>query len=102
MYADNITFHCTWKAIYRIQLRLQSDINKTQRWCIKNNMSINPTKTTCMIVESKQKLSCIQDLNLFVNDNSIINLKTQKLLGVYIDENLTWKRHVDKTCKKRV
>ena len=54
MYVDD-TFHCKGKDINEIQLTLQSDINKPQRWCMKNNMAINPTKTTCMIVGSKQK-----------------------------------------------
>ena len=62
MYADDTTFHCKGKDINEIQLILQSDINKTQRWCMKNNMAINPTKTTSMIVGSKQKLSCIENL----------------------------------------
>ena len=102
MYADDTTFHCNGKDIHEIQLILQSDINKTQRWCMKNNMAINPTKTTCMILGSKQKLSCIEDLNLHVNNNRITNVESQKLLGVYIDKNLTWKLHIDKTCKKLV
>ena len=89
MYADDTTFHCKGKDINEIQLILQSDINKTQRWCMKNNMAINPTKTTCMIIGSKQKLSCIEDLNLYVNNNRITNVESQKLLGVYIDKNLT-------------
>ena len=102
MYADDSTFHCKGKDINEIQLILQSDINKTQRWCMKNNMAINPTKTTCMIIGSKQKLSCFEDLNLYVYNNRITNVELQKLLGVYIDKNLTWKLHIDKTCKKLV
>ena len=102
MYADDTTFHCKGKDINEIQLILQSDINKTQRWYMKNNMAISPTKTTCMIVGSKQKLSGIEELNLYVNNNRITNVGSQKLLGVYIDKNLTWKFHIDKTCKKLV
>ena len=102
MYADDTKFHCKGKDINEIQLILQSDINKTQRWCMKNKMAINPTKTTCIIIGSKQKLSCIEDLNLYVNNNRITNVESQKLLGVYIDKNLTWKLHIDKTCKKLV
>ena len=71
MYADCTTFQCKGKEINEFQLILQSDINKAQRWCMKNNTAINPTITTCMIVGSKQKLSCIEDLNLYVNDNRI-------------------------------
>ena len=102
MYADDTTFQCKGKDINEIQLILQSDINNTQRWCMKNNMAINPTKTTCMIVGPKQKLSCIEDINMYVNNNRITNVESQKLLGVHIDKNLTWKLHVDKTCKKLI
>ena len=44
------------------------------------------------------RLSNCRELNLQVNDIRIQNVTTQKLLGVYIDENLTWSKHIDHLC----
>jgi hypothetical protein len=65
-------------------------------------MAINPVKTTCMTIGSRQKLAGMNDLKLYVENTSIIHVDSQKLLGIHIDKSLTWKTHIDKTCTKLV
>ena len=35
-----------------------------------------------------------------IGENEIKRAKNTKYLGVYLDENLTWDKHVDKLCSK--
>ena len=42
--ASDDIFYYKVQTLMKFKLRLRSDINKTQRWCVKNNMAINPTK----------------------------------------------------------
>ena len=65
-------------------------------------MAINPVKTTCMVMGTNFKIRNSQELQLYIDKSAIRNVTSQKLLGVYIDECLTWKLHVDKTCLKLV
>ncbi len=60
---------------------------------------INPNKSKCMLIGSKQKIKNI-NLNLKIDNNAIENVTSHKILGLYIDKHLQWKVHIDKTCSK--
>ena len=102
MYADDTTLYNIGSNVNEIQFKLQSDIETARNWCRKNNMAINPSKTTCMTIGSRNKLNGLKELQLSVDDINIVNVESQKILGIHIDKHLTWKTHVDKTCKKLV
>jgi hypothetical protein len=50
MYADDTTLHCHSNRKSDIERNLNEDLNTVNKWCIQNNMLINPTKTTCMLI----------------------------------------------------
>jgi hypothetical protein len=62
-------------------------------------LSLNIDKTNYVIFQSKQKKS-IQDLSLLIDDKLIIRKQQIKLLGVLLDENLSWKPHINDVCCK--
>ena len=100
MYADDATLHKSSSCIRQINTTLQDDLLEVQKWCVNNNMVLNPNKTTCMLIGTKNRLRKTQNLDLKTSDSKIENVRSQKLLGVYIDSTLSWKIHVDKTCAK--
>ena len=100
MYADDTTVHASNKNISQVELSLQSDLHSVNEWCIHNNMAINPIKTKCMILCTKQKCVLNNTLCLSIDNSVIENVTCHKLLGIYIDHCLTWKPHIDKTCAK--
>ena len=61
-------------------------------------MCIHYKKTTCMCIGTKQRLRNTDDLNIQIGNNKIETVTSQKILGIYIDENLNWTSHVDKLC----
>ena len=58
-------------------------------------MEINYDKTTCIIVGTQHRTKHKQPLNICIDGNNIKDVKKQILLGIYIDENLRWKDHID-------
>ena len=62
--------------------------------CMKTELSVNIDKTNYVIFQSKQKKS-IQDLSPLIDDKLLIRKQQIKLLGVLLDENLSWKPHVN-------
>ena len=61
-------------------------------------MKIHFSKTTCMLVANKQRLNLSRKLNIQLHENCIQNVSKQKLLGIYIDENVSWSSHIDHLC----
>jgi hypothetical protein len=54
-----------------------------------------------MTIGTRQKIaSLIDDFALAIGSISLCKLRHVKCLGVTIDENLTWKKHVDNVIKK--
>ena len=68
-------------------------------WLKANKLSINVNKTKLIIFRPRQKI--LPQIRPLIVDNNIVELvETTKLLGVYIDQHLTWKTHINVICKK--
>ncbi len=65
-------------------------------------MSVIEEKTKGMILSTKPKLKSIQDSipDIIINNYKLDCNRTDKLLGVHIDNTFTWHTHVDKLIKK--
>lgn len=61
-------------------------------------MTIHCVKTTHMLVGAKHRIDDTSRLILSIDDNVIERVPKQKLLGVFIDENLSWTPHIDYLC----
>lgn len=98
LFADDATFHTHSDNVDVIQHHLQTDLTETKLWSKRYKLPINYKKTTCMAVGTRQRLSDSRKIELKLDDVSIQNVSKQKLLGVYIDENLTWSVHIENLC----
>ena len=72
------------------------ELEKVGRWLIGNRLSLNFTKTVA-INFSKRK-SVIS--NIKIENHDICFVDCTKYLGVFIDRNLTFTRHIDHICNK--
>ena len=65
-------------------------------------MHVNPSKSSCMIISTRQKRKTLpkKNLSLFINDETLTNVQSHKLLGIFIDCDLSWKEHADHIIKK--
>ena len=101
MYADDTTLNINGKNIFEIEATLNEDLNSVNMWCTHNNMVINPTKTTCMLIGTKQRKTMMEkEFNIYIGNENIQNVNIQKLLGICLDHNLDWKNQIDDICKK--
>ena len=63
-------------------------------------MSLNPTKTKSMLLTMRQKhQNTCSYLTLLVKSELIEQVSEHRLLGVIIDNKLTWKQHIELLCK---
>ena len=77
--------------IKTIQLNLKEDLLNVNEWLISNKLTLNLTKTECMLIESRQRLSTLSK-NPFLEINGIPldQGPQQSHLVTLLDENLTW------------
>ena len=97
-FADDATFHTHNKNIDTVENHIVDDFGKTKQWSKRNNLPINYSKTTCMTAGTKKRLALSRKLEIKVDGICIENVSKQKLMGIYIDENLNWSAHIDYLC----
>lgn len=96
LYADDIAliFHGT--NTENIQLLIDSDMNKLQKWMHDHHLTLNTTKTKYMITSKIPNLN----LNVTYNNTNIEKTDQFKYLGVIIDNKLNWNLQIQNTIKK--
>lgn len=101
LFADDGTIDTSSENEDTINEKLQTSLNEVSQWCSSNFMVLNPGKTKCMLMSSRQKLQRNPSpLQLTLNGQPITQVPQHRLLGVTIDEQLSWHPHVDNICKK--
>lgn len=99
LFADDSTLHESSNDINVIESNLQNNINAISTWCSLNNMSLHPQKSKCMLISTKNRLKKARPLALTVNNVNIENVSVQKVLGVHIDNTLSWDIQISSVCK---
>ena len=88
-------------SVNELQNVLNSELKSLHNWLITNRLSLNIAKTEFMTIGSRQKIRAIDDeIAIKINEREINKVDSVKSLGVYIDNHLTWTKHVDKISKK--
>ena len=72
-------------------------------WSSSNNLAFNATKTKAMLFTTNQmeKLHGFEQdvVELKCKDKTLENVNKHKLLGITIDKNLNWKKHIHNMTK---
>ena len=101
MYADDTTFYLKEKSTIILNTEIEEDMANVSKWCKNNRMVINENKTRSMLVGSKQRPSSLPhaELTIEIDGIPIQNVCCEKILGVKIDNTLSWNEQVDYICK---
>ena len=102
LYADDTTLYDIQSSMEQIEENLQLSLNKLHVWCRNNGMVLNSAKTKVMLITTNQKRQrlCKTSFNLKYKDDSLNMTSSDKILGVFVDNNLLWADHVKHICKK--
>ena len=82
--------------------KLQTALHKLSEWCKENGMLKITAKTKVMLITTPQKRIHLNNNNLQLtyNNEELSVVASDKILGVLIDNNLTWTNHIDVVAKK--
>ena len=98
LFADDTNMFVTGKNTSEMCVKLNNDLGEICEWLRCNKLSLNILKTHYMIFTTKNKTA--QDLDIKISNTAVERVYDTKFLGVYIDAQLTWKRHIEYTCSK--
>ena len=82
----------------KLQNSVNHEMTKVMDWLTANKLSLNISKTKCMLITNKHVST--ESFVINVNRNRIERTvtSTHKYLGVIVDEKLTWKEHCKQMC----
>ena len=102
LYADDTTLYDVQDSMEQIENNLQSALNNLHIWCRGNGMILNSTKTKVMLVTTNQKRQRLvnDNLDLKFDNETLDTVSNDKILGVFVDNNLTWSDHIKHLTKK--
>ena len=93
MYADDANIIITATNITEINQKLKELCSKLLEWVDDNGLKLNLKKTK-YIIFSRQKSESILPEPLIITDTKIEQKQEARFLGVIVDGNLTWKKHI--------
>lgn len=95
MFADDSTsYHAapTWS---ELNLVLSCEISTLYNWIKTNKLILNISKTMSIMFGSKYRLSENPKMNIQIEGQTIQQVKTVKLLGLWLDCTLSWSDHIN-------
>ena len=99
MFADDITLYASHRNTPYLNYILQTDLKIIEDWLLSNKLSLNILKTYAMKF-SVGKGENTKKLSLQLNDTIIPLVTHTKFLGVTIDEDLNWSKHINNIISK--
>jgi len=100
MYADDSTPSASAPTVAKLKYKLQTDLERIWNWVQTNHLVLNIGKTKSIMMGTQQKLKRNPKLELRIDGTDITHVEQAELLGLTIDQRLTWGSHIDKTKNK--
>ena len=101
MYADDTSITYASNDVEEIERCVNIDFDRIRTWLAANKLTLNTTKTECLLIGFRQRLSTVERNPVIeINPFPIKQVSTSKSLGVHIDGNLSWKCHINEISKK--
>ena len=95
-FADDNSLYKGDKNLERLKTILTKGIEESIEWLEYNSMIANPEKFQLLILSPKRNIK--ENLKIYIQDKVLQSTPTVKLLGVTIDQNLTFKDHIINLC----
>lgn len=101
LFADDTTIDTNHSDPHQVCRIMQENINILLEWTYVNHMALHPRKTKFMIISTRQKRQNL-DINLpslYIGNDKIEEVSNHKILGITIDNNLSWSTHIKNISK---
>ena len=100
MYADDTVMYFTNLCTSEIARVVQDDLNRVVQWMESSRLILNQSKTKSMLFGSWQNLAKSPNFCIQLYGKTLERVAKFSYLGVVLDENLSWKDHVEYVSSK--
>ena len=100
VYADDTVLYFSHKNVTIIENTLNTQLKHIYKWMCSNNLSLNFDKTESLLIGSRNMLNKRNALKLIIQGKCIQPQESVKYLGVIIDQQLKWDKHIEHTSAK--
>ena len=102
LFADDTTIYNSHSNRNRLEWCINHDLEILSDWFIANKLTLNVSKTVCMIFDPLESKNNSRNQNWVINIGSeTINIvNSTKFLGVHIDNKLNWNHHYNSVVHK--
>ena len=94
MYADDTTLYYGGANVNDSIQVLQEDAQSVLQWLDCNGLTVNLKKTNLMILGRRRRKKEFRDTSMSLDGVELLPKASVKYLGVELDDNLEWKKHV--------
>ena len=95
-FADDTTLYACGKELDTISFKLEIETNRAIQWLKDNEMVANPSKFQLMFLSKYKNI----EKNMSFDGKTIKSSDTVELLGITLDKNINFKRHIQNICRK--
>ena len=88
------------KDLNSLSTKINSELQIITDWFYANKLSLNANKTKYLIFHTTRRHISEDTFGIKINNINIERTRNMKFLGVYMDENLTWKTHARTKAKQ--
>ena len=103
MYADDTQITVTAQSVDELERLLNKDVANVNIWLNANKLAANSTKTEFIVIASDYRLKqLLRNPKVKIDHEVIKRVSKAKLLGVVIDEKLSWEDHINEIIIPKV
>ena len=92
MYADDTTVYCIGDSVDNTVTSLNRALSELNSWCLENSLTPHPAKCEAMLLMRKPHIGPL--IPVTIGEARIEWVKHTRLLGVTIDDKLSWIHHL--------
>ena len=98
LFADDTNLTASGETITDVEIIMNSELANIKEWLMTNKLSLNVAKTEFMLIGGKQMLNKTKStmLNIQINEKKIKQVSESTILGVNVNQHLTWKNNTEK------
>ena len=101
LFADDTNLTAVGETVDEVEGRADIDMGNVRKWLCANKLSLNIGKTEYILIGSRHKTNSIDTERGIKIENQVIKkVRNTKVLGVKLDENLSWEKHIDHISSK--
>ena len=94
-YADDTTLYCAANDSVELSYNLNADLMKIEDWIENNGLRLNVFKTQMLLLSRRRREKELEKVVIELKGESLSRSRKVKFLGVWIDEGLLWKDHIE-------